>query len=568
MTDNPTRRHIVVGGAALALAPGAAQAQETPAAAQPAPAPPVGATATGTVFEVVAAPGPSIAKGPPVEGVLVSNGRQVVRTDAQGRYALPVAPGQAVFVVKPAGYQLPFDTTTRLPRFSYVYDPDGTPAALGFRYPGMPATGPLPAAIDFELTRVPEPTTFDVVLMTDPQPESPTEIDYVRDDVVAPLLGARAAFGMTCGDLMFDDLSMLPRFNRIIGAIGLPWWSIGGNHDLDYEAPDAARSRDTWKRVFGAPYYAHEHGKALFVMLDNVDYLGAGTGKPGKPGAYRGRFSDDQLAFVEKLLAKTPADRLIVLAFHIPLRTYLDPKDPANNTANAADLLKLLGDRPAVSFAGHTHTCEHHYLGADDGFTGKGTHHHHVLAAASGSWWSGPLDHRGIACADQWDGTPNGSHVLSIDGNAYTTRFVPASEPDASQMRISLSTLFHEDDVEIARRLPEEPLLRSPITADQAIGTRVVVNVFDGGPRTTVSYTLAGGSPIPMIRVAKPDPFVVQLYARYPETIKRWVSPQHCSHLFEAPLPAGVRPGTYTLRVTASDEYGRPISDAMVLEVV
>ena len=556
MTDGPTRREIMLGGAALALASsGTAQAQS-------------GATATGTITEIVAGVAPG-AKGPPLPGILVSNGRDVVRTGADGRYSLSVAPGQSIFVIKPAGFRLPVDPGTNLVRYSYVHDPEGTPAALGFRYAGIAPTGALPAAIDFELTRVEEPARFDVVLITDPQPESTAELEYVRDDVVCGIIGADAAFGMTLGDLMFDDLSLYRRYNRIIATIGLPWWNVGGNHDLDYEAPDGVRARDTWKRVFGAPYYAHEHAGALFIMLDNVDYLGIGTGKEaGVRGAYRGRFSADQLAFVKALLAETPKDKLIVLAFHIPLRTYLDPKDPANNTDNAGDLLALLGDRPSVSFAGHTHSTEHHYLGADDGFQNKVAHHHHVLAAASGSWWSGPLDHRGIACADQWDGTPNGSHVLSIDGAAYTTRFVPAAEPAGSRMRISLQTQNHAADREVVRTLAMEPLLRSPITSDQADGTRVVVNVFDGGPRTRVTYALDDGKPIAMDRVAKVDPFVAQLYARHPETIKKWVVPQHCSHLFAARLPPDLRPGTYALKVAASDEYGRLLSNAMVLEVV
>ncbi len=557
MTDGPTRRDVIVGGAALALASGGT------AQAQPAPA-----TATGTITEIGAGAAPG-AKGPPLPGVLVSNGREVVRTAADGRYSLPIAPGQSIFVIKPAGFRLPVDPATNLVRHSYVYDPEGTPAALGFRYEGLAPTGPLPAAIDFELTRVDEPARFDVILMTDPQPESTAEVEYVRDDIVSRLVESEAAFGMTLGDLMFDDLSFYHRFNRIVGTVGLPWWNVGGNHDLDYEAPDARRSRDTWKRVFGAPYYAHEHAGALFVMLDNVDYLGTGTGKEGGVrGAYRGHFPEDQLAFVKNLLAATPADRLIVLAFHIPLRTYLDPKDPANNTDNAGDLLALLGDRPAVSFAGHTHSTEHHYLGADVGFASKVAHHHHVLAAASGSWWSGPLDHRGIACADQWDGTPNGTHVLSIDGGAYTTRFVPAAEPAGSRMRISLETQYHANDREVVRTLPMETLLRSPVSADQAGSTRVVVNVFDGGPRTKVAFALDTRTPVAMRRVAKVDPFVAQLYARYPETIKKWVVPQHSSHLFEAHLPADLQPGTYALKVTASDEHGRSLNEAMVLEVV
>ncbi len=321
--------------------------------------------------------------------------------------------------------------------------------------------------------------------------------------------------------------------------------------------------------MFGAPYYAHEHGGALFVMLDNVDYFGAGTAKPGeKHGAYVGRFSDDQLAFVKNLLALTPPQTLLVFAMHIPLRTYFDPKMPAANTANAADLLKLIGDRPSVSFAGHTHTTEHHYLGAADGSFDAHPHHHHVLTAVSGSWWSGPLDHRGIACADQTDGTPNGHHVLSIDGARYTTRYVPATEPDGRQMRIMLDVGYHAEDREILRATTMSRALLSPISADEAAGTRLVVNLFDGGPRSSVRFALDGGAPIKMTRVARPDPFVSQLYGRYPETIKPWVKPNASSHLWQAPLPDGLGVGTYSVCVLATDEYGREHQGGLVLEVV
>ena len=424
----------------------------------------------------------------------------------------------------------------------------------------------MPPAIDFTLVKHEEPDRFDVVLLTDPQPESTAEVAYVRDDVVAGLIGTKAAFGITAGDLMFDDLSMYHRYNAMIGRIGLPWWNIGGNHDLNFEAPDARRSRETFKRVYGPSTYAHEYAGALFVMLDNVDYLGPDPAKPGKSGKYRGFLGADTLAFVAALLKETPPERLIVVVMHIPLATYVGT-EPSMVTANAADLLALLAGRPSVSFAGHTHTTEHHYLGEAEGHPGPVPHHHHVLTAVSGSWWSGPLDHRGIACADSTDGTPNGFHVLSVDGTSYSTRYVPASEPAGRQMRISLETELHGNDTETFRASTQSERLRSPITGDQVAGVRVTVNVFDGGPKTSVTFALDGGPAIAMTPVRRPDPFIQQVYGRDPPTIKPWVRPMPSSHLWSARLPSGLAPGTYALHVRARDEYGRDHADAMVLEV-
>jgi C terminal of Calcineurin-like phosphoesterase len=128
---------------------------------------------------------------------------------------------------------------------------------------------------------------------------------------------------------------------------------------------------------------------------------------------------------------------------HIPLRNYVDPKEPAFNTVNRPDFLKLISGRPnTVSLAGHTHTTEHHYFGAEDGFVGPSPHHHHVMTAVSGSWWSGPYDHRGIAVADSRDGSPNGFHILSIDGQSYSTRFQAANDPNWGLPPAAISAVF------------------------------------------------------------------------------------------------------------------------------
>ena len=517
--------------------------------------------ATGFVFEDRSGTGRRQAGDPGLPGVAVSNGRDVVRTDQSGRYSLAVSDGDAVFVVKPSGYRAPLDANN-LPRVSYVHRPGGTPAELGLRYPGLAPTGPLPESLDFPLRRVDEPATFDVLLFTDPQPASEAELAFVRDTAVTGVLGTSAAFGLTMGDIVSDDLSLYPRYNRLIGRVGIPWWHVGGNHDLNFEAPDADLSRETFKRVYGAPYYAFEHGQALFLMLDNVRYLGIGTASPGaRGGRYEGHFGERQLTFVENMLRDWPRDRLVVVGMHIPLVTDTGSEDWSRNTIDRDALLALLAGRPSLSLAGHTHTTEHHYLGQD------GTHHHHVLTAVSGSWWSGPYDRRGIACADSRDGTPNGYHVLSIDGARYTTRFVAASEPDRA-MRITLDSQYNARTPEVARAYTVERLLGSPIPIEAVGSTDIVVNVFDGGPRTRVTLRLGGGhAAVPMGKMRLPDPFVTQVYARNADTKKPWVSAIPSSHIWVARLPADLGPGAHRADVEVVDEYGRSRHQAMIIEV-
>jgi C terminal of Calcineurin-like phosphoesterase/Calcineurin-like phosphoesterase len=534
-----TRRETVVGLAGLGLAAGRAVAQEA-------------AQATGIVY----ATDVTGVDRSPLPGVLVSNGREIDRTDDQGRYHLPMPGDGAVFVIKPPGYALPRDADN-VPRHSYIHQPGGTPAELALRYRGVAPTGPLPASIDFTLTRVDEPADFDVLLFTDPQPESRFELDHVRDTAVARAMAIPAAFGMTMGDVLFDDLSLYGRSNRIVGRIGLPWYSLPGNHDLNMQAPDARYSRETWKRVFGSPTYAFRHGRAWFVMLDNVEWLGPPV--PIGANTYRGRIGERGLTFLRNLLAEIPQDDLIVLAMHIPLFTDTAPDDPRGITTDRAALLDLLAGRKILSLAGHTHTTEHHYP-ADN-------HHHHDLTAVSGSWWSGPDTRTGIPSADSRDGTPNGFHVLSVRGTDYATRFVPAQgQPDAA-MRILFESEARAGAVEVIRLTRPVQGLRPPVPQDALADTTLVVNVFDGGPRTQLTARIGDRAPLALTHTRRTDPFVSELFARYPESKKSWVQATPSSHIWTARLPDDLAPGAHRVTVEGTDEYGRPLRGCSVLEV-
>ncbi len=558
ISNEVTRRDVLVGAAGVVAA---SIAPASPAAAQ-------GATISGIVFEDRSGSGRRQDGDAGIANVLVSNGRDVAVTDADGRYTLPLPDEATIFVIKPAGYAPPIDPTTMLSRFYVHHYPNGSPESLDLTFAGLAPTAPLPASLDFPLRRQDEPKAFEVVLFADPQPESEAEVDFIREDVVDALVGTKAKFGVTAGDLMFDDLSLYDRYNKIVATIGLPWWNIGGNHDLNYEAPDRRYSRETFKRVFGPNYYAFCYAEAVFIMLDDVDYLGADQSRPRGAGRYQGRLDDAQLDFVRNVLAHTPPEKLIVLFMHIPLRTDLDSRDPSVNLTNRDALFALLdGRRYTVSFSGHTHTTEHHYFDAADGWRGSEPHHHHVMTAVSGSWWSGPYDHRGVACADSRDGSPNGFHMLAVDGNSYRTRFVPAKEPNQRQMRISVDSAYHRAQRELMRDFRPGRLLASPIPLAAIPATQIVVNIFDGGPKTNVALKLGDRAPIAMKRVRTPDPFVEEVFLRNEATKKPWVKAEPSSHIWTARLPADLPAGTHRAAVEAVNEYGDKIYGRIALEV-
>src|SRR5262249_39404503 len=151
--------------------------------------------ARGTVYEDSRGEGPRRAGDRGIADVMVSNGRDVVLTEADGTWALPVGSGDHLFVIKPPHWITRL-SPSGVPLFAYLHQPEGTPGHLATPFPVVPATGPLPASIDFPLQRREEAPEFDALLVTDTQPHDATELTYVRDDIIAAMLGTGAAFGI------------------------------------------------------------------------------------------------------------------------------------------------------------------------------------------------------------------------------------------------------------------------------------------------------------------------------------------------------------------------------------
>jgi C terminal of Calcineurin-like phosphoesterase/Calcineurin-like phosphoesterase len=493
---------------------------------------------------------------PGIPGVLVSNGLDVVVTNRDGIWRLPLVPGDQVFIVKP-------------PQWATPRRENGAPL-VSHRYTGVAGE-----VLDFPLTAIEEPAQFEALLVTDTQPQTPRELDYLRDSILIAAANSRAAFAINHGDVVFDDLALYPRYLDLVRMTGMPWHHCPGNHDMDRQAHRADQCFSTWQGVFGPTYYAFQYAGATFILLNNVEPVFAAPDFTSH--GYRGLIGARQLTFVRNLLAQIPSEHLVVVSMHIPLVGFDDPSDPAGTTLDRHALLALLsGRRNTLTLAGHTHTTEHHYLGASEGFSGPGLHHHHVLTAACGSWWSGPYDAAGLPVAGSRDGTPKGFHVLSVDGNTYSTRFVPVGHIGDTRMRISIEGARDPSDSMDDGRAARERL--SPVLGvDQLEGATLVVNVFDGGPRTKVACQVIGADgarranlhpPIAMQRRSVCDPFTVEAFCRHKSELKPWVEPSVASHIWTAPLPRSLCAGSYRLLVTVDDEYGDRFSSNMLLEVV
>ncbi|MCW3059997.1 MAG: putative phosphohydrolase, partial [Capsulimonas sp.] len=495
-------------------------------------APVSGTFAEGVVFHDRSGSGVREPGDEGIKGVLVSNGRDVVKTDGQGRYRLPVEDEAILFVIKPSGWALPVNEHN-LVRRHYLHRPNGSPKS---EYPGIAPTGPLPASVDFALLPSKEPNKFRMVLFGDPQPRDQKEIDYIAHDVVEDLIGVDAAFGLSLGDIMYDDLSLYDSLNATIAKIGLPWHNLRGNHDMNYEAADTTYCSETFKSVFGPTYYAFNYGQVHFVVLDNVHYEGP------EHRSFHGELGAAQLEFIKNDLAFVPKDKLVVVAMHMPLTAVSDREN----------LYRLLEDRPnALSISAHTHVHQHLFLNAKDGWRGAQPHHHFNHATVCGCWWQGAPDEMGIPHTTMTDGGPNGYSFITFDGLKYSVDFHPARRLPTDQMHLST---------------PDSVTSASSGSAD------VLVNIYAGSPRSVVEMRVDGRSDwAPMQATFIEDPYFVKMKQAEagpkPPPGLPLDDATKTDHIWTAKLPAGLPKGTHLVQVRTTDMFGHTYTGRRILLV-
>jgi hypothetical protein len=487
--------------------------------------------AQGTVYHDTNHNGKRDAGERGIRHIGVSNGLDIVQTDRQGRYRLPVEDDTILFVIKPAHYSLPVNANM-IPQFFYVHKPAGSP---DLKFSGVAPTGPLPDSIDFPLYRQKEPAKFKALFFGDTQPDRQEEVDYLAHDIVEELVGTKAAFGLTLGDIVGDNLDLMKGVNRAIGVLGVPWFYVQGNHDINQDAKDDAYAAETFNRLYGPNVYAFNYGKVHFLVLDSVEWEG---------NKYHGELGKDQLAFVRNDLALVPKDRLVVLTMHIPLVDVNDRKE----------LFALLEDRPhTFSISGHWHGMEHFYIGEDEGWPQEKDHHHYVAGATCGAWWTGNKDEVNLPHATMMDGTPNGYSMAEFNGNQYTFEFKAARRPADYQMNI-----FTPESVQWAA----------------AAETQVVVNVFDGSERSSVEMRVGESGPwTPMTQTKMKDPYV-EIFKKLSDNgdskSANWVNPADSPHIWTGQLPVpGQRPESaiLLLQVRTTDQYGHTHQDHRTVRV-
>lgn len=460
---------------------------------------------------------------PEIEGALVSNGRDVVETDHDGKWSISNNGNSAIFLIQPAGYLVPTNKSQVPQHYSKPSNHQKT--------------------IEFALWKGEENHEFEALFFGDTQARGMKEVNYVTHDVVEECIGNKAKFGVVLGDIVADDPELFDELSASISQIGIPWYYVFGNHDIDRNAKGNIGAEDTFFKNFGPSTYAYEFGQVAFININNVYYK--------ETGGYKGYFTDDQLSFVSNYLDHVPQDKLVVLMMHIPIV----------GCENRENMFRILEKRKhALSIAAHTHTLINLFVDETMGWKGTEPHHHFINGTVSGSWWCGLKDELGIPHATMNDGTPNGYATIKFDGNQYNIVYKAARRPADYQMSIYLP-----DDISL----------------DQLDGSQVLVNIFNGTEKSTVEMQIdQTGVWMQLSQTTTTDPanwemhemnkyLDVKVDNKKLDELFGWQmdKPQKSRHFWTGALPKKLKPGTHQLAIKTKDMFGNVYQSSRIFRV-
>lgn len=325
-----------------------------------------------------------------------------------------------------------------------------------------------------------------VALVGDPQVDNPVEMGYARRSIYRNLRGRRDLdLCIFLGDLVNDNMSLLPESLSVIDSLPFQSFMVPGNHDRDVyrgakSSGSMSRPRDlsTWRKLVGYVDTSFVRGNVRFIMMNNVRHAAAGMTD------YVGGFTEKQKHWLDSVLVTdvarggkmsrgsvdcsrrpsrgkvTPA--LTILATHIPF-SQMKGRD---------SVLALIPQHTRILYvSGHTH-----FVSRDDSIP-------EVIAGATcGSWWRGVKDSDGVPYALQSCGAPRGYFVAEIsrDGD-YRLRYRCVGMDDEVSVwgvRVECEGAVRPEDNIVMGKGESEG-----VTVKEGGGVyRLYINVFGGAP--------------------------------------------------------------------------------------
>ena len=314
---------------------------------------------SGSSDVVEPAPGSTVygkvsCEGRGVPGVVVSDGYEVVVTDADGVYQMASEKyHKYVFISIPSGY---------------AADRDGILPVL---HKQLTRRATAAERVDFALNRVDGQDDYTLLVFGDihlaARNNDRAQFAAFISDVNAYTAShaQERIYGLTLGDMTWDQYWLTNNYGfkeylADAGALtGLSVYHTIGNHDHSmYYAGDYDTVVE-YKAAIAPTYYSFNIGGVHYVVLDDIECTNSGEGTAASR-TYNSNIVQEQIDWLRKDLAYVPKTTPLVISMHAPL--YKNPAYSAggsgyNLKAGTAALLEaaVKGYAKVHVFTGHTH---------------------------------------------------------------------------------------------------------------------------------------------------------------------------------------------------------------------
>lgn len=325
-------------------------------------------------------------------GVVVTDGTAFTVTDSKGAYSLPLGKdAEFVYIFTPSGYFAPSD--------------GGVPQFFS-RVAGKQKV------YDFDLAETEYENGYAVLAVADPQVKTKAHVKRLvaetEPDLAATIASYREAgvqpVGLYLGDIVWDNLDLFPNIRSHMERLGIPVYSVIGNHDFDLELKGVKESGRQFRENFGPTDYGFNLGERYFIVLNDIVY---DTRKQ-----YENSLEDSQLEWLKNYTRFIPAGSEVYIAIHAPYAWGFENGEISYIRPEVLDIFK---DYRLSFISGHRHiniTAE----------IAPGVMEHNV-ASAGGAWWLCDLNN---------DGTPNGYKVFEFIGGGDARWYYKSTGRDRS----------------------------------------------------------------------------------------------------------------------------------------
>ncbi len=495
---------------------------------------PAPANVTGTV----------LCNGAGVPGVLVSDGVEIVKTDANGNYRLQSEKRwKYVFMTIPSGYEAPLNGI--LPEFWKELKADAGTAEQ----------------VDFELIKASN-DNYTLLVLGDMHLARRTG-DLAQFEKVAGFINKTIAeapgkvYALTLGDMTWDMYWLsnnfgFPEYLETMNGYftDVPFFHTMGNHDNEMEKAGDWEKAFKYTENLSPDYYSFNLGKIHYIVMDNMDFTGVEPGEENR-SKYAKNFTAEQLEWLRKDLSYVDKSTPIFVTAHEPLARPSGLSWNEQLNGKDADLDTFIGifDGYDVRFlSGHTHNL------FNKNWTDKFVEHNSGAICASW-WWSGYIT-PGIHIAQ--DGAPGGFTVWTVNGTEMTHYYQAALQSRDYQFRAydmnSVKATITED-------LSSHDGYPKYYNHIQGYGENIIlVNVWDYDENWKVEIS-ENGSPLEVNEVGVYDP--LHIYAMTIPRLNKWntttFSTAKWRHFFQATASAPDTPVT----VKVTDRYGKVYTEEM-----